>query len=81
MPPLTEKLFAVTNHLQRKNKFSPMEFHEVHQPHLRAGLMPGAGGQHKKKSVDFVWFLYSFGHGFNLPGLGFVCFDFHFEEG
>lgn len=56
MPPLTEKLFAVTNHFQRKNKFSPVEFHGVHQPHLRAGLMPRSSRSAQKKVCGFCLF-------------------------
>lgn len=53
MAPLTEKFFAVANHLQRKNKFSPMEFHRVHQPHLRAGQ---GRAVNTKRSLRFCLF-------------------------
>lgn len=39
--PLTKKLSAIDNNWQRKNQFSPVEYHWVYIPHSRASPIYG----------------------------------------
>lgn len=64
--PLTKKLFTIGNCLERKNTFSPMEWHWVFHSHCREGLRPRnswiiQNELHKVLYTLFACFIWFFG--------------------